>query len=382
MNYWTTIAAAFTLQASVSSQTLYVGSAFIPIARIDDLNGQAHPVFVAGPQSIDELAIDPFTGDLVASIGSAVQYYRWSAVAIDSFNLSSAFTRAMDFDAEGDLWMRTAAPERLVEVDRLDRHSATDIPTPSGVAADLAIGVDGRVYTAKLNGEIDVYDPVTRTWSILGSHGFGDQVRGFEIDANGVGYIATWTGSLHRFDLSSMTSQLIVDLATFGINIIHGMALAEPATTGFTWGSGYCSMGNLNSVVSYARIGGGESGFAAANNLQLRVFNTAPFTAGYFLVSRTQGFVPHVGWSEGNLCLGGAIGRFTGPGQILTSTPWYASTIGRFEFSVDLAAIPTPQGTVAGIPGDTWNFQLWYRDSSSGGATLSNFSDALSIVLR
>jgi hypothetical protein len=54
----------------------------------------------------------------------------------------------------------------------------------------------------------------------------------------------------------------------------------------------------------------------------------------------------------------------------------------RFDFAVDLTAIPRPMGFVAGLPGDSRNFQLWYRNPNSAGAALSNLSDALSIVLR
>ena len=44
---------------------------------------------------------------------------------------------------------------------------------------------------------------------------------------------------------------------------------------------------------------------------------------------------------------------------------------------VDLNGIPSGSGFVAVQPGETWNFQCWYRD----GAT-SNFTDAVSITFE
>ena len=80
------------------------------------------------------------------------------------------------------------------------------------------------------------------------------------------------------------------------------------------------------------------------------------------------------GGSQGNLCLGGAIGRYVGPGQIKNS-----GAAGTFDLVLDLASTPTPTGLVQVLPGDTWNFTAWYRDAVSGVAT-SNFTDAVSVT--
>ena len=93
---------------------------------------------------------------------------------------------------------------------------------------------------------------------------------------------------------------------------------------------------------------------------------------GYFLASETQGFVANPGGSQGNLCLGGQIGRFTkhtqksGPG-------------GYFMIQVNLMRIPTtpPHSVMAG---ETWNFQAWFRDNNPGKT--SNFTDAVSVLFN
>jgi hypothetical protein len=104
----------------------------------------------------------------------------------------------------------------------------------------------------------------------------------------------------------------------------------------------------------------------AASSLPLNAF-------GFFLTSRTQGFVANPGGSQGNLCLSGSIGRYVGPGQIQNS-----GALGRIALSIDLNAQPTPLGPIAVVAGDTWNFTAWYRDSV-GGVAVSNFADGLEL---
>ena len=64
---------------------------------------------------------------------------------------------------------------------------------------------------------------------------------------------------------------------------------------------------------------------------------------GYFLVSATQGLVVMPGNSQGNLCLGGSIGRYTSPGQVQNS-----GTTGGISLAISLTQIPTPTGFVTG----------------------------------
>ena len=93
-------------------------------------------------------------------------------------------------------------------------------------------------------------------------------------------------------------------------------------------------------------------------------------SAAYSLVSRTAGLVVAPGGSMGDLCLGGAIGRRVG-GSVLST-----GTTGTVLEDVDLDRIPTPTGLVAVMPGETWHFQIWHRDSVGGSAT-SNFTSAV-----
>ncbi|MEZ6015018.1 MAG: formylglycine-generating enzyme family protein [Planctomycetota bacterium] len=95
--------------------------------------------------------------------------------------------------------------------------------------------------------------------------------------------------------------------------------------------------------------------------------------AAYFLCSRTQGFVQNPGGSAGDLCLGNPIGRLVG-GVAVNS-----GATGVVDVTADLNVMPQPTGAVAVLPGETWNFQCWYRDAAGGSAT-SNFSDGLAVL--
>ena len=104
--------------------------------------------------------------------------------------------------------------------------------------------------------------------------------------------------------------------------------------------------------------------------LALTAFQLPP-TFGYFLAGQTQATPPVVPpGSQGFICLGGDIGRFNQPGNIGQGPT--------FSIQVDLTNVPQPTGPVAVQPGETWNFQAWYRDI--GGT--NNFTDAVSLTFQ
>lgn len=64
-------------------------------------------------------------------------------------------------------------------------------------------------------------------------------------------------------------------------------------------------------------------------------------------------------------------------GGIYRLTPTLANASGTATLSLDLTQPPQPAGR--SDTGETWDFQLWYRDPSGGGSGYS-FSAALSIT--
>jgi hypothetical protein len=138
-------------------------------------------------------------------------------------------------------------------------------------------------------------------------------------------------------------------------------------------GTNYCT-GNVNSTGVVGQISGSGSASVAANNLTLNAASLPLNSFGYFLTSVTQSVTPNPGGSQGVLCLGGQIGRYTGPGQIKNS-----GATGAFSLLVNLNQIPTPTGFVAAVAGQIRSFQCWHRDSVGGNAT-SNFTRGLQVT--
>ena len=143
-----------------------------------------------------------------------------------------------------------------------------------------------------------------------------------------------------------------------------------------TLGTNYC-MANMNSQGLTGRMSAEGSLTVTDNDLTLKASDIAPNAFGFFITSETEGFVAHPGGSAGNLCLGGAIGRFVGAGQIKNSGP-----NAEIDVLIDLTDIPTPLGPVSMAPGQTRSFQLWHRDASAGGTPTSNFTNGLRITFN
>ncbi|MCP3918935.1 MAG: hypothetical protein GY711_25595 [bacterium] len=139
-------------------------------------------------------------------------------------------------------------------------------------------------------------------------------------------------------------------------------------------GSTYCSPAIDNSTGEPAKLLAFGSDVAGGNPLELFAYDVPQNQFGYFLTSQTQGLVVMPGGSEGNLCLGGTIGRYAAPGQVQNS-----GSAGAFSLDIDTTAMPLspPVGVAAG---ETWNFQAWFRDQNP--TLTSNFTDGLAITFQ
>ncbi|MCP3917953.1 MAG: hypothetical protein GY711_20595 [bacterium] len=129
-------------------------------------------------------------------------------------------------------------------------------------------------------------------------------------------------------------------------------------------GNNYCGPAIPNSTGQAGTISANGSNNPSNNDLTLTASMLPPGQFGYFLAGQTQGFFNPPA-SSGIICLQGVIGRFNQVSQIISGPMG--------SISVDLTAIPTSP-PVAVMPGESWNFQCWYRD----GAT-NNFTDGINI---
>ena len=137
-------------------------------------------------------------------------------------------------------------------------------------------------------------------------------------------------------------------------------------------GTSYCSAAP-NSTGFVGGISATGSTIAADNDLTLNASDLPVGETAIFIVSPDQGFFPSQnGLSNGNLCLSGTIARIAGPGQILT-----VDAMGTISLGLDLNSIPQGSVLVPTLPGQTWNFQAWHRDSVGLG---TNFTKGLEIT--
>jgi len=135
-----------------------------------------------------------------------------------------------------------------------------------------------------------------------------------------------------------------------------------------TLGSTYCSPANVNSTGDSAQLR--AFGFAAinANDIRFDVTHLPEEQLGLLLMARNQSLGTPIG--SGRLCLAAPVVRFSA--DVLT---WGDS--GQVSFAPDLASLPH---ATAIQPGESWNFQFWYRDTCVGPT--SNLTDANSILFR
>lgn len=136
-----------------------------------------------------------------------------------------------------------------------------------------------------------------------------------------------------------------------------------------TFFESYCAA-NPNSTGQVGQCEGLGSPYVLTNGFAIAATNLPPNTFCLLLASRQSGFTGGPGGSEGNLCLGGAIGRFQN--QIVNSGP-----TGGFLLPIDLQQIPQPSSFVSVMSGDTFHFQVWHRDVTAGGAQTSNYTRGL-----
>lgn len=136
-------------------------------------------------------------------------------------------------------------------------------------------------------------------------------------------------------------------------------------------GSTYCAA-NPNSTGVVGAISAEGSTVVLANDVTVNCGDLPLNSFGIFVVSRDQGFTPNPGGSEGNLCLGGAIGRYSQP--VLN-----AGSTGEVSLPIDLTMVAHPMVLFAVVPGDTLNFQYWHRDFIPFTGATSNYSEGLEI---
>lgn len=151
-----------------------------------------------------------------------------------------------------------------------------------------------------------------------------------------------------------------------GVDAAHVLLIENPVNDVYctsapnsTGRNGTCSVGGSDRVND--------------NALRVSASSLPPQSFGYFIVSLDAGFTANAGGGQGNICLGGAIGRFAPSGL-------GSGAEGVLRLDVDLGAVPAPTGSFAATAGQTLRFQAWHRDANPTVTT--NFTDAVAVTLR
>ncbi|MEM9798853.1 MAG: right-handed parallel beta-helix repeat-containing protein [Planctomycetota bacterium] len=132
-------------------------------------------------------------------------------------------------------------------------------------------------------------------------------------------------------------------------------------------GSSPCAS-SANSTGNAATLSALGSATAADDLLIVVGEHLPPGAVGFMLGSMTPDSVPGFGGSQGVLCVGGSILRFSNDTLV-------ADPSGVIAYRVDLSSLPNGSPAMAS---DTWIFQSWFRDQVNGAPT-SNTTSAVRI---
>ena len=201
---------------------------------------------------------------------------------------------------------------------------------------------NSRIWSLRYDGTM-VTDFTDRTSELRPAQGNITSISGFGEDFEGEVYIISLSGRVYKI-------------------------VPEPPPCG---GTNYCTA-TANSTGSVAAIVDTGSPNLSSNDFGLAVGGVRPNSAGLFVFGSEQAQVPT---GDGNLCIGanGAIPLTRIPTLLMTDL------FGTATLSLDFQdpVFATNLGMV--MPGDTVNFQFWYRDTQAGMSGF-NFSDGVSVL--
>lgn len=161
------------------------------------------------------------------------------------------------------------------------------------------------------------------------------------------------------------------DPTASGARILRVRALPDATQACGSLGAAYCGPAVPNSSGGPASLLARGSDVVTEDDLTLEGLGLPANTFALLVASRTQTITPNAGGSSGTLCIGGTIGRFN---SLIKSS----DAAGTIQMDVPLGSFPPPLPGL--IPGQTYNFQLWFRDFTI--FPTSNFTDGRSITFR
>ena len=288
----------------------------------------------------------------------------------DSFGAGIAL-RDLDGDGHLDLFVIGGeVPDSL----HLGRGDGTFAPSPAALpAADgsWSYGVNATDFDG--DGDVDLYITRRGPNRLLRNRGDGT----FDEVAQELGLAdPSWsTGAVWLdHDRDGDLDLFVVNHIAFDRAAVDDFRISELDCSGGTLGTRYCSPAATNSTAQPGVLDASGSAIAADNDLTLIGSSLPASQFCYFVASQSQASIPNPGGSMGTLCLGAPIARFNAQVQNTGAS-------GSASIAVDLTNVPLPPAFGYAVqPGETWNWQLWYRDVVL--SPTSNFTDAISITFQ
>lgn len=189
------------------------------------------------------------------------------------------------------------------------------------------------------------------------------------VDPGAAGLVGFWP-------MNEGSGQVISDASPLGnhgiLGRLGGVDVADP-----NWFSEPPQISNYcialpNSTGTTASISTQGSVSVLANSFVLTAQGATPNQFAIFFYGPGQTQTP---LGDGFLCI--AVG---GSGLFRLVPPLVLDSSGATTRAIDFGTAPTGAGAGQILPGSTWNFQMWHRDSTAGGGSGSNLTDAVSVI--
>ncbi len=275
--------------------------------------------------------------------------------------------------------------------DYIDENDSCDdaVAMGNGFYSNLSVSeLDADFYTVEVAPgatlSVNIFDPVPQgdlillLWETNAACRIND-LNGPIASSRNNNYTGTWDEWIFYVNNGPLPVTYTVEVTMVSTDgcTDYDLQIDGASTPGFgeSVGTPYCAT-VVNSSGEPANLWAIGSNVVADNDLTLVSASVPFYSFGFLLVAPQAAFVVGAGGSSGNLCLGGSIGRFVGPGQVQNS-----GGLGEIDVRVDLTALPQPMGAVAVAPGERWFFQLWMRDATPSGPT-SNFSNGVEVLFQ
>ncbi|HJO25851.1 MAG TPA: M12 family metallo-peptidase [Planctomycetota bacterium] len=209
-------------------------------------------------------------------------------------------------------------------------------------------GADMLLVEASSTGSAGPWTEVARHDTNLGLNWSTHAISSADLAAASVSQTADM---MIRFTTNDSNPQSIVEAGVdaFDVSLID---------CGGGIGTNYCTAGP-NAVAISAQ--GSDS--VAANNFTLHAETAPTQSFGLFFYGASELNAP---LGQGTLCVGGVT---------RLNPPLNSGNSGHFDRQVDFTAPPSPPYQI--LPGQTWNFQIWFRDGGN-----SDLSDALKVTFQ